>query len=406
MFESYRQIFSHPGALAFSMTGLLARLPLSMMSLGIIFMVDAHYGSYADAGKVAAAYVIGNAAFALLQGRFTDRFGQSLILYIDTVVFGLTTAMLVYATTAQWAFGWLLMWAFLAGASLPQVGSMIRARWIALVNTVSQRDTAFAVEAIADELVFVTGPTLVTFAATLIAPPAGVLTALAFGTVGTLLLALQHRTSPPAQPSTGIASVAPMPWRRLVVVGLASLCMGALFGAVDVTTVAVAEFAGVPVAAGLLLTTFSIGSLLSGVIAGTIQWRSSDLVRFRRGLGTLSLGMIALPLISNLWLLAAVMFLIGFALAPTLIALAGHIETITPTARLTEAMAVFQTGVAAGLAPGMWLAGILADTYGSSAGYWLCVAFGVLGLGFGMLDRTTPTHGGDSTDRPHPEASR
>ena len=39
MLTSYRRVFAHPGAVAFSATGLVARLPISMMTLGIVLLV-------------------------------------------------------------------------------------------------------------------------------------------------------------------------------------------------------------------------------------------------------------------------------------------------------------------------------------------------------------------------------
>ena len=84
---SYRRVFAHPGAAAFSATGLVARLPISMMTLGIVLLVSTLTGSYALAGQVSAAYIIGNAAFAVPHGRLADRFGQRRVLYVDAVVF-------------------------------------------------------------------------------------------------------------------------------------------------------------------------------------------------------------------------------------------------------------------------------------------------------------------------------
>ena len=58
MLTSYRRVFSHPGALGFSATGLLARLPVAMMTLGIVLLVSAITGSYALAGAVSAAFTV------------------------------------------------------------------------------------------------------------------------------------------------------------------------------------------------------------------------------------------------------------------------------------------------------------------------------------------------------------
>ena len=39
MLSSYRRVLARPGALRFSLTGLVARLPISMVSLGIVLLV-------------------------------------------------------------------------------------------------------------------------------------------------------------------------------------------------------------------------------------------------------------------------------------------------------------------------------------------------------------------------------
>jgi hypothetical protein len=55
MLTTYRRILAVPGALLFSATGLVGRLPISMQGLGIVLLVVDATGSYAYAGAVAGA---------------------------------------------------------------------------------------------------------------------------------------------------------------------------------------------------------------------------------------------------------------------------------------------------------------------------------------------------------------
>ena len=55
MLTAYRRILAVPGALLFSATGLVARLPISMEALGIVLLVVDVTGSYGYAGAVAGA---------------------------------------------------------------------------------------------------------------------------------------------------------------------------------------------------------------------------------------------------------------------------------------------------------------------------------------------------------------
>src|SRR3954468_2060243 len=166
MLATYRRVYAHPGALAFSATALVARLPISMMTLGIVLLVSAVSGSYGLAGQVSAAYIVGNAAFAIPHGRLADRFGQGKVLYVDAVAFALATVLMIVAIVEDWPLPWPHLLAALAGAAIPQIGTMVRARWAHLLPVAGERHTAFAVESVADEVVFVTGPAVVTFLAT------------------------------------------------------------------------------------------------------------------------------------------------------------------------------------------------------------------------------------------------
>ena len=80
MFTTYRRVLALPGALVFSMSGLVARLPISMVSLGIVLLVSTRTGSYSLAGTVSASYLIASALFSVLQARLIDRLGQSRVL--------------------------------------------------------------------------------------------------------------------------------------------------------------------------------------------------------------------------------------------------------------------------------------------------------------------------------------
>lgn len=380
MFESYRRVFAIRGSAAFSATGILARLPMAMMTLGIVILVSTLTDSYTRAGQVSAAYVIGNALVAIPHGRLADRFGQTVVLYVDAVAFALTTGLLVHSVTAGWSDPLPHLFAALAGASMPQVGSMVRARWAHLVTDEKQRHTAFAVEAVGDEVVFVTGPSLVTFLSTLYAPQTGLLVALGVGTAGTFLLAAQPRTAPPAHPTHTEHGPDALGWSRVLPIAFAALALGALFGALEVSTVAVAQDAGHKAASGILLGVFSFGSMVAGLVAGAVHWKSSDLLRFRAGIGILAVAMLALPFLDGLVLLGVVLLGVGLALAPTLIAVVSLLEASTPRSRLTEAMAVFQTGISAGLAPGAYLAGVIADHTHGAATYWVCVGAGAFAM--------------------------
>ncbi len=158
MLTTYRRVLALPGALVFSLSGLVARLPISMVSLGIVLLVSTRTGSYSLAGTVSASYLIANALFAVLQARFIDRLGQSRVLPVAVTVFAVGMVAMMWAVETDVRAPWPHLCAALSGAAMPQIGSCVRARWSLLVPDKQALHTAFAFEAVMDETVFILGP--------------------------------------------------------------------------------------------------------------------------------------------------------------------------------------------------------------------------------------------------------
>src|SRR4051812_34543998 len=93
--SSYRSVLSRPGALKFSLAGLVGRLPLAMAGLGIVLLVQSERGSYGVAGSVSAAYLAANAVLALPMGRLVDRWGQARVLSATSLAFAAAMVLLI-----------------------------------------------------------------------------------------------------------------------------------------------------------------------------------------------------------------------------------------------------------------------------------------------------------------------
>lgn len=377
--RTYRDVLAHPGALAFSLTGLVARLPISMAGLGIVLLVEGATGSYGTAGSVSAAYMVTNAVLAILQGRLLDRFGQGRVLAVAGTVFGAATSVLVWSVEAGWPLTTAYVAAAVAGGSLPQIGSAVRARWAHVLERPAQVQTAYALEAVFDEVVFILGPILVTVLATVVDPVLGLAVAAVAGSLGAWGFAAQRATAPPAHRLRTVEeTTASLPWRTLVPLTVVSACLGVLFGAAEVTTVAFADEQGSPAWAGGLLALWALGSLLSGVVTGTVSWRRGPAYRLKVGATAMACAMAPLFLVGSLPLMGLVLLVGGAAIAPTLIASMSLVESATPRARLTEGMAMVQTGLVAGVAPGAAASGFVVDSTGASAAYLVSLGAGVL----------------------------
>jgi predicted MFS family arabinose efflux permease len=379
--SSYRRVLSKPGVAAFSATGFLARLPISMVTLGIVLMVSAETDSYGLAGGISAAFVIASSLAALAQGRLIDRLGQAQVLLPAIALCSVSLSLLVWAVEAGYRVPLPHVLAALAGATMPAVGAAVRARWTHALTDPAERQTAFALEAVVDETVYLVGPPLATFLATAIDPAAGLVAAIAAGLTGTLLLCSQRATQPPAHPSRDDSGArVAMPWGQLVPLALISLAMGGVFGSTEVVTVAFADGLGEKSVAGVLLSLWALGSLLAGVVTGAITWRRGPAARMRLGVVAFTVLMAPTPLIGSAVAMGVLLFLAGFAIAPTLIAAVSLIEQTVPQSRLTEGIAMLTTTIAAGIAPGAAVAGVVIDAHGPHAAYLVPICSGLVGV--------------------------
>jgi MFS family permease len=379
MLSSYRAVLSRPGALRFSAAGLVGRLPLSMAGLGMLLLVQADTGSYGRGGSVSAAYMIANAIAALPLGRLVDARGQGRVLALGSLVFGSAMVALVVTVQADWPLWSSYAAAAVAGATLPPIDACVRTRWAHVLDRPDEVETAYAFEAVVDESVFIVGPILVTLLATLIDPVVGIAATVVAGVGGSLAFAAQRGTEPPAHPHDRTAAPrVPLPWRTLAPLTVVCVALGLMFGATEVITVAFADEHGSKSASGLLLALWALGSLLAGAITGAITFRRGLTHGVRWGALGLVVAMAPLALVDSRAVMAALMLVGGFAIAPTLIATTAMIEQVTPAPRLTEGMALLQTGLVAGVAPGAAVAGIVVDGAGASPAYLVPLGAAVL----------------------------
>jgi MFS family permease len=381
--STYRAVLARPGALRFCVAGAVGRMPMAMFSLGSLLLVAGLTGRYGLAGLVSAAGSVSYAACTPELARLADRYGQRAVLRPAAVVF--TAATILFVTTTElrapaWA---VLATGALAGAAMPSLGSMVRARWSALLGTSPGLDTAYALESVVDELIFVVGPVVVTLLATEVQPAAGVITATVACVLGTLILASQVGTQPVPHPVPAAAGPGPrrggrLPSPALVTLVPTGIFLGAMFATIDLSTVAFAQQHGHKPLAGLILGTYALGSAIGGIWYGTRPWRAPLQRRFAVTLGLTVAGVATFWLMPGLAALDAVIFVAGLTISPTLIAAFSLVERQARAGRRTEGMAWLQSAFSVGLACGSAVAGQVVDAGGGRWGYGLAAVWGGL----------------------------
>jgi hypothetical protein len=280
-------------------------------------------------------------------------------------------ALLVLMACAFWEApdATLFAAAAVAGATMPNIGSLIRARWSHLVGGTSRLHTAYSLESVLDELIFIVGPVLVTLLATGVHPLAGLGTVVAVSLTGGLTLAAQRGTEPPRANAGDHHGGSAMRTRGLPVIVVVFVALGALFGSFEVIVVAFASEEGHRGAAGFILATYALGSLISGIGYGVVRWRRRLDQRFLIGATAMGASMLALPLVSHVLALAALALVAGFAISPTLISGAALVQQLVPAARLTEGLTWTITGLGMGVTVGAALSGRLIDAWGAQQAF-------------------------------------
>jgi predicted MFS family arabinose efflux permease len=222
--------------------------------------------------------------------------------------------------------------------------------------------------------VFVVGPVAATLLATGVAPSAGLVIPLVAMIVGGYWFCALKATEPPVaskdQPRPR-GSVLRTP--AMFVLVLVFVAMGSIFGANDVATVAFADEAGHKNMAGPVLAVFAAGSLVSGLLYGTRHWKRPLHQRFANGMIALAIGVSLFFFVDSLWALAAVMFVTGFAIAPTIINGNALVQQLVPAERLTEGLTWVGTALGVGVSVGSSVAGVRIDAAGSHAGFLVVV---------------------------------
>jgi len=375
----YRAIFGRPGTKSFSAAGLLGRMPLSMMSVGIVTMVSQLTGRYGLAGALSATLALSAAVLGPQISRLVDRHGQSRVLRPAALVSIAAVAGLLLSAQQRWP-DWILF-VFAAGAGcVPSIGSMIRARWAEIYRgSPRELHTAYSWESIVDETCFIFGPILSIGLSTAWFPEAGPLLAAGFLAVGVFWLTAQRATEPVPHPHELHPKGSALRSRGLQVLVVTFVATGAIFGAIDVVTVAFAEEVGHKSAASLVLAVYALGSCAAGAVFGLLHLTGHPSRRFVVGLTAIAVSMVPLQLVDSLPLLAVALFLAGLSIAPTMVTTMALVEEHVPRAKLTEGMSWTSTGLAVGVALGSSAAGWVVDAAGAARGYLVPGAAGVLG---------------------------
>ncbi len=393
-------------------TSIIARLPLAMLSIGLVVHVQRLTGSFAAAGVVTGVYAIAEGVGGPLLEQLVDRRGQTVVLLASaSAAAAMLAAIAVLPTGAPLAL--LVALAAGIGVATPPVGACLRTQLPALLPDPSAIGSAYAFEASVVELTWIFGPPLVLCIGALWStgtPLAvgGVVLLLATGSFAAQRGSRSWQPPRPARRPRGGALGTPA-MRTLVIVLVA---VGVLLGAVEVAVTAAAKTLDGTTAAAPLFALWGAGSLAGGLLAARRGGGARTSAGVALVLCALTAGALALiPAAGSMLALGGVLVLAGATISPTEAGVYAMVDAAAPAGTITEAFAWLATAMAVGNAVGSASAGALIEPAGPTAAFALAGGAGALAILTTLLrsrtlaSRQTPTVAHIDTQRPHRAAA-
>ncbi len=380
MIARYRTVLSVPGSVRLYAAALFARLPQGMGALAILLLVRGATHSYALAGLAAGGAAAAQAGAAPIQGRLVDRFGRTRVLTPCGVIQAVLFVALAGGADAHAPGVALVVIACGIGGFQPAIAPAVRALLRTVIVDHEVRETAYALEAVVQELIWITGPLLVAVVVTVGSPSAAVLLCAAVSIVGTVTFVASPasrgaaRAAPAPRSATTVLRTNPQLRNLLVPIGL----MGLALGATEVGIPSLALHAGSRGDSGLLLAAWSAGSMLGGLMYGAHNWGLPLAERYRRLLMLAVLCAIPLTLARSIGLGLVAALVTGLTIAPVFSCQYALVGRAVTDGTETEAFTWVSAALIAGIAGGSALGGALTGDVGVSAPFvFACLTLAV-----------------------------
>ncbi|MET9514067.1 MFS transporter [Streptomyces sp. NPDC002994] len=357
---------------------LVGRLPNATAPIAIVLFTRAEGGSYSLAGGLAAVYGLGNAVGQPLLGRAVDLYGQPRVQLPAAVLSALGMVLLTFAGIDPLALAYAAV--ALAGLFTPPLEGGLRALWPNVLGREDRVHRAYAMDAVAQEIMFTVGPLLVTLLVALWSPAAALLVINVIGVLGALSVVL-------SKPSRTWRS-APREAHWLGALrspGLLALLgsfffIGLALGSITVAGVAYADDHGREAVYGWLMAALGLGALAGGMVYGARQWAGAPERRLRFIVALLALGYLPLMLTPGIPAMVVLAAVSGVFLAPALACAFIVVDRHAPRGTVTEAFSWLVTTFGVGAAVGTGAAGPAVEHGGTAASFAVAAVGGVAAL--------------------------
>jgi len=363
LFDRYRDLFRVPAIHATLLASIPGRLPIGIAGFAILLLVQNKSGSFITAGVASALYVLGLASVAPMIGRAIDRIGPRPVLRLCALVYPAMLAALVALVMLQAHAVAIALCAYVAGAALPPITICMRTLYPRALTQPALLQTAYSVDSVIVESVFIIGPALVAMFLAFGIPQGAVLLAAVTGCAGTLWFmrtpAIRDWEIRPRGVGTRWGVFAEP---GLMVLFAATLFYSVAFGLYEVGVTAWATKRGLPAAAGIALALASVGSALGALAYGAWHWQAPLRKQFLLALVLMATGSLLVAPVNNVTLYMLVNVLAGVPMASVIATQSLLLSRLAPKGMLAESFTWGGTCLLGGISGGIALGGVLAET--------------------------------------------
>ncbi|MEU3915824.1 MFS transporter [Streptomyces sp. NPDC029721] len=358
---------------------LLGRLPNATAAIAIVLFIRSEGGSYSLAGALAAAYGLANAVGQPLLGRAVDLYGQPRVQLPAALVSALGMVWLAAAGTGSMAAAYAAV--LVSGLFTPPLEGGLRALWPTVLGGREERvHAAYAMDAVAQEIMYTVGPLLVTLCVALWSPAVALLVLNGVGLVGVLMVVLSEPSRTWRSAPREAHWLGALRSRGLLALLGAFFFVGMALGSIAVAAVAYSDDHGGQAVYGWLMAAVGLGALAGGVCYGARQWAGAPERRLRLLVGLLAVGYLPLMLSVGPVAMTALAAVAGVFLAPSLACAFIVVDRHAPAGTVTEAFSWLVTFFGVGAAIGTAAAGPAVELGGTTAGFAVAGGAGVAAL--------------------------
>ncbi|MEV6294051.1 MFS transporter [Streptomyces sp. NPDC051896] len=378
MATGYLEILRARHALRLLTGTLVGRLPNATAAIALVLFVRAEGGTYSLAGALAAVYGVANAVGQPVLGRLVDLHGQPRVQLPAAVLAALSMAVFAFSGTDPLPAAYAAVAA--AGLFTPPLEGGLRALWPSVLRREEQVHTAYAMDAIAQEIMFTVGPLLVTLCVSLWDERAALLVLNLLGVLGALSVVV----SPPSRAWRSAPREAH--WLGalrspglLVLLG-SFLFVGIALGSITVASVSYADGHGGDAVYGWMMAGLGLGALVGGTVYGARRWGGSPERRLSVLVALLAVCYLPLILTPGAPAMVLLTVLSGVFLAPCIACAFIIVDRHAPSGTVTEAFSWLVTTFTVGASVGTGVAGPVVQAGGTVWGFAVPGAAGAVSL--------------------------